>query len=125
MYCPICFNDTLKIASGGVVKLTFNGKSKATSQFYYNFNEETKAQTLVKLDNTIEDYFKYYSGFQNQDDIKVVEALSLDFKCSNRCILGINNRVNVLGLVIEKEELLASLEKMAEKYKINLNLEPL
>jgi hypothetical protein len=125
MYCPICFNDTLKIASGGVVKLSFNGKSKATSQFYYNFNEETRPQRLVKLDDAIDDYFKYYSSFQNQDIIRNVEALSIDFKCSNRCVLGINNRVNVLGLVIDKEELRASLEKAATKHGIQLKLEGL
>ena len=47
-FCPVCFNDTLKIASSGVVKLTFNGKAKATSQFFYNLTSETTEEKLKK-----------------------------------------------------------------------------
>ena len=60
MYCPKCFNDTLKVASSGVVKLTFNGKAKATSQFYYNLAQDKKEEILKKLEDVIVDYFSYY-----------------------------------------------------------------
>ncbi len=46
MYCPVCFNDTLKIASSGVVKLSFNSKAKSTSQFFYNLAQDKDEDIL-------------------------------------------------------------------------------
>mgnify|MGYP003687547481 CR=1 FL=1 len=123
MYCPVCFNDTLKIASSGVVKLTFNGKAKATSQFFYNLNEDTDEEILGKLEGVVKDYFIYYGNFQNKDAIKIVEAVSIDFKCSKGCVLKVSNRVNVIGLVFSKTELYEILNKFAPRYEIPLELE--
>ena len=63
MYCPICFNDTLKIASSGVVKMTFNGKAKSTSQFFYDLKHDQDHEIQEKLDKVVADYFAYYSNF--------------------------------------------------------------
>jgi len=123
MYCPVCFNDTLKIASSGVVKLTFNNKAKATSQFFYNLNEDTDEEILGKLEGVVKDYFTYYGNFQNKDPLKVVEAVSIDFKCENGCVLNVNNRVNVIGLIFSKKELYTIMEKLAPRYQIPLALE--
>lgn len=123
MYCPVCFNDTLKIASSGVVKLTFNGKAKATSQFFYNLTEDSDQQILDKLEGVVKDYFTYYGNFQNKDPIKVIEAVSIDFVCENKCVLNVNNRVNVIGLVFSKEELYTIVQKLAPRYQIPLELE--
>jgi hypothetical protein len=122
MYCPVCFNDTLKIASSGVVKLSFNGKAKATSQFFYNLTQDKDEEILEKLDDVVKDYFIYYSGFQNKDPIQYVEAYSIDFKCSNGCVINVTNKVNVIGLLFSKKELQESLEKKATKYEIPLDL---
>ena len=122
MYCPVCFNDTLKISSSGVVKFTFNSKSKPTSQFYYNLTQDRDIDIIKKLEDVIKDYFVYYSGFQNKDTIKEVTAYSIDFKCSNRCVINVNNRVNVVGLIFSKLELETALEKFATKYQIPLKL---
>lgn len=123
MYCPKCFNDTLKISSSGVVKLTFNGKAKATSQFYYNLAEDDEHDIYDKLENVVKDYFSYYGNFQNKDPIKEVEAFSIDFKCSNGCVVDVNNRVNVIGLIFNKSELKKALTTLAPKYDIPLQLE--
>lgn len=122
MYCPICFNDTLKIASSGVIKFTFNGKSKATSQLYYNLTQDSEDDLLSKLDDTIDDYFKYYSGFQNCDPIKSVSVVSIDFKCRTGCVLSVNHKVNMVGMIFTKDDLKNSLEKHARKYNIPLEL---
>lgn len=122
MYCPVCFNDTLKIASSGVVKLTFNHKAKATSQFFYNLNEDSDADILNKLELVVKDYFTYYSNFQNKDPIKTVEAVSIDFKCQKKCVLSVNNRVNVIGLIFSKEEVHTIMKKLAPRYQIPLDL---
>jgi hypothetical protein len=122
MYCPMCFNDTLKIASSGVVKLTFNGKSKSTSQFFYNLNQDSSKEIIEKLDFIIKDYFVYYSNFQNKDPIESVEAVSIDFICRNGCILNVSHKVNVIGLIFDKKDLIESLEKMGKKYSLDIKL---
>ena len=122
MYCPVCLNDTLKIASSGVAKFTFNGKAKATSQFFYNLIQDKPEEILEKLEHVIKDYFIYYSGFQNKDPIKSVEAYSIDFKCSNGCIINLSHKVNTIGILFEKEHLDESLKKLAIKYQIPLEI---
>lgn len=122
MYCPVCFNDTLKLASSGVAKLIFNGKSKATSQFFYNLTQDKPEEINDKLKNVIKDYFIYYSGFQNKDPIRKVEVFSIDFKCKNGCIINVNHRVNVIGLLFEKEDLEKILKEMASKYQIPMEI---
>ena len=125
MYCPVCFNDTLKIASSGVVKLTFNGKSKATSQFYYNIKQDKTHELLDKLEAVVKDYFLYYSNFQNKDTIKTIEAFSHDFKCSNGCSLTVNNRMNVIDILFNKADLMKILEKMGERFDLSLDIKKL
>lgn len=122
MYCPVCLNDTLKLASSGIVKFTFNGKAKSTSQFYYNLGQDRKEDLEKKLEQVIKDYFVYYSNFQNKDPIQYVEAYSIDFKCDNKCVINISHKVNVLGVLFEKEQLEESLKKVAAKYQIPLDL---
>lgn len=123
MYCPVCLNDTLKIASSGVVKFSFNGKSKSTSQFYYNMAQDRDKELLEKIDEVVKDYFVYYSGFQNKETIKKVEATSIDFVCSNKCVLNVNHRVDVIGLLFSKEEIRSALTKMGQKYGVDVQLE--
>lgn len=122
MYCPVCLNDTLKLASSGVVKFSFNGKAKATSQFYYNIKTDSSAEVKEKLDHVIKDYFIYYSGFQNKDSIEEVEAFSIDFKCENKCVISVGHRLSIIGILFDKESIKESLERLAKKYQIPINL---
>lgn len=122
MYCPVCFNDTLKIASSGVVKFSFNGKAKATSQMYYNLTQDRDEDLLKKVSDVIEDYFKYYSGFQNKDPIQFIEAISIDFKCNNKCVINVNTRVNVIGILFSQNQLQQIVEENAKKHNIPLDL---
>ena len=122
MYCPVCLNDTLKLASSGVAKFSFNGKAKATSQFFYNLSQDKKADLDEKLHKVIKDYFIYYSGFQNKDPLKFVEAFSIDFKCSNGCVINVSHRVNIIGVLFEKNDLQKILTELGAKYDIPLEL---
>lgn len=122
MYCPVCFNDTLKIASSGVVKVTFNGKAKSTSQFYYNMKQEKPTDIYKKYREVVVDYFSWYATFQNIDLIKEVLLTSSDFICSNGCKLNINHRVSVIDMVIPKEMFVEITESEAERHNIPLKL---
>jgi hypothetical protein len=66
MYCPVCFQNTMKIRSNGVIKLAFNGKSRNTSLFTYNLQKETTEQLEAKLREKIVDFFSFYSEFANK-----------------------------------------------------------
>ncbi|MAX65504.1 MAG: hypothetical protein QF441_04110 [Bacteriovoracaceae bacterium] len=125
MYCPVCFNDTLKIASSGVVKLLFNGKAKSTSQFFYNLSQDKDEELLQKIEDVVKDYFIYYSGFQNKDPIENIDAYSIDFKCENKCVININHKVNVIGLLFSQDELNEIVERLAKKYNIPIDLKDL
>jgi hypothetical protein len=122
MYCPVCFNDTLKVASSGVVKVTFNGKAKSTSQFYYNIKQEKPVEIYKKFRGVVEDYFSWYTTFQNKDLIKEIELTSSDFVCSKGCKLNISHRLNVIDLIIPKDILREIAEGTAERYQIPIKL---
>ncbi len=74
MYCPKCFNDTLKLSSSGVAKLFFNGKSKSTSQFYYDLKKESYEDSLKKFSEKVDEYFNWY---------KSLNRMSILFPISN------------------------------------------
>lgn len=122
MYCPICFNDTLKVASSGVVKVTFDGKSKSTSQFFYNLKQDKPQELTSKIRHVITEYFSWYATFQNQDPIKNIEMTSCDFLCSTGCKLNINHRLNIIGLIITKQDLIQMVETEASQFNIALHL---
>ena len=122
MYCPICFNDTLKVASSGVVKVTFNGKAKATSQFLYNLKQDKPQELLKKVRAVISEYFEWYATFQNKDPLKKIEMTSCDFLCSTGCKLNITHRLNIIGLIISKQDIIDMLESEATRFNIPLKL---
>lgn len=120
MYCPVCFNDTLKIASSGVVKLSFNKKARSTSQLFYNLKNDKDSELLEKFRIVIEDYFSWYSEFKNKTPIKTVQAYSMDFHCLHNCKLTVNNQLSVIGILINKKEMQQLLKKAAAAYEIEL-----
>ena len=123
MYCPVCFNDTLKVASSGVVKVTFNAKAKSTSQFYYNMKQEKPMEIFKKFRAVVADYFAWYATFQNKDLIKKIELTSNDFICSKGCKLNINHRLNVTDIIIPKEMIVEICESEANRYGIPIKLQ--
>jgi hypothetical protein len=123
MYCPVCFQNTLKIRSTGVVKLAFNGKSRNTSLFTYNLQKETHEQLLAKLREKIVDWMSFYSEFANKTPIKTFEAFSADFLCTNNCKIDIvNTKVSVINLIYSAQEVKTMLKQEADKYGINVEV---
>ena len=122
MYCPVCFNSSLLPASNGVIKVTFNGKAKNTSQFFYNTLQETPEEIYDKLKAVVEDYFSWYSEFQNQDVIKNVSFFSADFVCSNKCKLTNEHRVNMVGPFLDVDTVLQIIQVAAKKYSLEIDL---
>lgn len=123
MYCPVCFQNTMKIRSSGVIKLSFNGKSRNTSLFTYNLQKETQEQLEAKLREKIVDFFSFYSEFQNKAPIKNFEAYSADFLCTNSCKIDMmNTKVSVVGIVYPPATVKAILQQEGKKFGIDIEM---
>lgn len=122
MYCPVCFQNALKIRSTGVIKLTFNGKSRNNSLFTYNLQKETQEQQIAKLREKIVDFFSFYSEFKNQTPIRNFEAFSSDFQCINGCKIDMNTKVSVVGLVFMPATIKAVLMEEGKKFGLEVEV---
>lgn len=119
MYCPLCFQDTMKIRSTGVIKLSFNGKSRNTSLYTYNLQKETQEQLDAKLREKIADFFIFYSEFNNKTPIKYFEAYSADFLCTNSCKLDMmRTKLSILGIIYQPAVVKSMLQEEGEKFGI-------
>lgn len=123
MYCPVCFQNTMKIRSSGVIKLSFNGKSRNTSLFTYNLQKETQEQLDGKLREKIVDFFSFYSEFNNKTPIKTFEAYSADFMCTNACKLDMmSTKVSVVGVVYPVQIVKKMLQEEGQKFGIGIEV---
>lgn len=121
MYCPVCFQNTLKIRSSGVIKLSFNGKSRNTSLFTYNLQKESQDQLNAKLREKIVDFFGFYSEFVNRTPIKFFEAYSADFICTNNCKIDLlKTKVSVIGVMYSIAAVKAMLDEEGKKFGIKI-----
>lgn len=123
MHCPVCFQNTLKIRSNGVVKLAFNGKSRNNSLYTYNLQKETHEQLLAKLQQKIVDWMTFYSEFVNKDPIKYFEAYSADFVCTSSCKIDmLNTKVSVINVIYSAQEVKKLLTEEGKKFGIDVQL---
>lgn len=123
MYCPVCFQNTMKIRSSGVIKVSFNGKSRNTSLFTYNLQKETQEQLEAKLREKIVDFFSFYSEFQNKAPIKNFEAYSADFMCTNSCKIDImTTKVSVVGVIYPLAVVRKILQDEGKKFGIETEI---
>ena len=123
MYCPVCFQDTLKVKSNGVIKLAFNGKSRNTSLFTYNLQKETGDQLHAKLREKVVDFFSFYADFNNKAPIKTFEAYSGDFLCSNGCKMDMmNTKLSIVGVIYTVAEVKALLAEEGKKFGIAIEV---
>lgn len=125
MYCPVCFDSGLKPASSGVIKITFNGKSKSNSQFFYDVKRDEPDDIYNKLKGVIEDYFKWYSTLQNKDNITKISITSSDFICRQGCSINVTNRLNMLEDFLNPQVVKNILNEVADKYQIKLDIKSL
>lgn len=123
MYCPVCFQNTLKIRSNGVVKLSFNGKSRNNGLFTYNLQKESAEDIHKKLKDKIFEFFAWYNEFQNKPPIKSMEIFSGDFQCTNNCKIDlINTKVNLIGVLFTFKEVKKLMDDEAKKFGIEIEL---
>ncbi len=120
-YCPSCFSPTLTLKSTGIVQLIINGKKMDSGRFMYDRRkspQELKELLLEKLD----DFFKWYSKFNNILPITEFELNSNNFECTHHCIIKPNFQISVIGILIPKETVLEAVYQKGKEYNIEVNL---
>lgn len=123
MYCPVCFQNTLKIRSNGVVKISFNGKSRNNGLFTYNMQKESIPDLQKKLREKVFEFFAWYDEFQNKPPIKTVEIFSGDFQCTNSCKIDmLNTRVSLIGVMFTLPEVKQIINEEAKKFGLTIEL---
>jgi hypothetical protein len=123
MYCPVCFQNTLKLRSSGVIKLSFNGKSRNNSLYTYNFQKETQEQLDAKLREKIVDFFGFYAQFVNKAPIKTFEIYTSDFLCLNNCKMDrVSMKVSLIGMLYPLSVVRKILDEEAQKFSISIEV---
>jgi hypothetical protein len=122
MYCPICFNDTLSLKKSGVVHLIINGKKMDAGRFLFNTEQDRPDVILKDFSSKIEDFFKWYSSFQNQLPITEVYISSADFNCHTGCKIPMANKFSIVDMLIPRTDINVILTKMAQKYNLEIQL---
>lgn len=122
MYCPICFNDTLELKRSGIVHLIINGQQMDAGRFLFNQDSNRPDETLRDFSTKIEEFFKWYSSFQNQLPIAEVFISSSDYECRTGCKVPLSNKFSIVDILIPRNEVNAVLARMAEKYSLKIEL---
>ncbi len=119
-YCPKCLNNTLDIKSRGVVQVIVNSKQMDTGRFLYNLSDDE--DVAESMEEKLEDFFKWYSNFQNKDPIEVVELLTTDFACENKCPIDLSLKFTIVDVLISRERLEKCIKGLAVTYDMALEL---
>lgn len=123
MYCPMCLNDTLSMRDRGVIHLIVNGKQMDTGRFLYNILKESPEELNENFEKKLEEFFRWYSNFQNKDPIQYIHICSSDFRCEKGCGIHLGNKYSVVDVLIPREVVLEKLEILGEKYDMIIELE--
>ncbi len=118
MYCPKCFDDSLEIARSGVIQVSINGMQRDAGKIVYNLDKEKREDVEKNILKKVEEFFKWYSGFNNQEPIKSLQVFTNSFSCQNCCVLPATTQIDVVGHLISKSSLFSGAQVLATKYGI-------
>lgn len=122
LYCPACMNDTLTIQPRGTVDIIINGMQRDTGRFLYNISKDSKDEIYDRFKDKLDDFFRWYSNFQNQETVSQVDIISADFKCENGCRLEIGFKASVIDVLIPSKVLNETLAELSEDFGIEVDL---
>jgi len=125
MYCPNCLNAAIRLGDKGVVDLVINKKQKDTGRFLFNKERETLEEIVRNFEVKVEEFFSWYAKFQNKDPIESFELLTNAFVCDNGCPINLNQKFNVIDLLIPKREVVKIVTKLSKKYGLTIDIEDL
>ncbi len=78
---------------------------------------------MAKLNERVEDFFKFYSEFNNKVPIKTIEVYASDFLCTANCKIDlVHTKVSVIGVLFSVHEIRSVLVELGEKFGIEIDL---
>lgn len=92
-------------------------------RFLYNLNDHRKDQIVRDLESKLDEFFKWYSNFQNKEPISRVSLSSADFICEEGCSIGLNTRFSIIDILIPRKTVIEKLEELSEKHHLRIELE--
>ena len=122
MYCPSCFGNSLEISSSGVIHLAINGKRMDTGRFLFNKNKESLENIQEKLLTKIDEFFSWYSDFQNRDPISHLQVYTSDFDCSAGCKIPMTTKIGVTKILFDPSTIEKKIEDLGKKYGLAIKL---
>jgi hypothetical protein len=124
MYCPKCLNNTLRICSKGVIYIAINGKQMDAGRFLFNLETEEKMRQLKpSLQLKLEEFFNWYSNFQNKEPITFVAIDTADMQCEEGCVIPAKNRFSIIDILISRNELVELLEAQGKRHGIDIQIQ--
>ncbi len=122
MYCPTCLNDSLQINKSGIINIIINSKKLDNGRFLFNLVDQTEEQVFETFEDKAEDFFKWYSKFQNPSKIQRIQIISSNFNCTSGCPFKANMKKSVLGVLLPEEEVKEVILTLGEKYNLEVEL---
>ena len=98
-----------------------NGKKMDAGRFLYNLGKP-KEELLEDFTSKAEEFFEWYSHFQNPDPISVIQICSCDFVCDNKCAIPLSNKFTVIGVLIPHAFVKKLLTKLGDKYNMQIEI---
>ena len=120
MYCPKCLNSTLKIKSSGIITVIINNKKMDSGKFLYDL--EDPQQIILNLREKINDFFNWFSSFQNQGSIEKFELVTSHLVCENKCPLPLSTQTSVISILSKEHDILSILEEIGKEHNISIHL---
>ncbi len=122
MYCPKCFNQTLRIKPKGVVDIYINGKKRDNGRFLFNMEPGHHEEVVSDFKKKCDDFFQWYSNFNNKDSIQLVELYTIDVKCEDGCAFAPSEKFSAVDCVISSAEIKEIIGTLANKYSMEVQL---
>lgn len=103
--------------------MIINGKQRDAGRFLFNHDSSHDDEMLDDFTKKLDDFFEWYSSFQNREPIKSVQLCSSDWICSNDCKFLVTNKFSVIDILISFKSMKNLLVECGTKYGIEIDLQ--
>jgi hypothetical protein len=120
-YCQHCLNPSLSMSKKGIAHITINHKQLDNGRFLFDLNKEDNSEVVANFEKKINEFFQWYSRFNNIVPITSFELTTNNFFCSNGCPM-LPHQYSIVDILIPYSKIEAVLEKYATQYNMFLKL---
>jgi len=122
MYCPTCFNNSLHFDDKGVIDIIINRKQMDAGRIIYNLDPSERQKMLTEFAKKLDEFFKWYSNFQNKEPLCHVELVTSAVKCDSGCKIPTNLKTSVIDSIIPSSLIRDEFGRLGQKYNLEIEL---